>query len=568
VSEFAKYRAPLQNESYLCEPAASTWGTHAARSWERLYDKIRWSGLELNEIREETRHDAIRLSHCNTNSCTGLAHGGAKQSKRWYVGGHQPELFHPGVWFKNFILFEAAQRQGAVSLNVVIDHDSSSPVSLTVPSLKTSGELALQTIAVANTSSDLLIANVPWELTIDRGQMDWAKFEGEIVGLATRLGIEQPIISTIIPMIQRAVALGTPVGKAIAGARHQIERAWGIDNHEVLFSQLAQGRGFSAFVFEIISQLEGFREIYNSAREEYRQHHRIKNASQPIPKLATQRREQHEWLEAPFWVYRKSDPVRRALWVRYTGEEIIISDLQNWKSSIRYNADMNVVHAWWYELLDEQVAIRPRALTTTLFLRLAIADLFLHGIGGGKYDQITDMIIERWCRIETPPFAVATATLHLPIRPEQATSEQTISTRGIRERNRDYLFNPERLVSDSEDGEVQGYVLRHQELLKWIPQGAAKAAWHSLLRDNRSKIRALLPISESTLAEQLQYSVEEERQWKIRTSREFSMAIFPDSVTQQKLKELAAASWSGDNAKRKLEDEECVAVTQSANVPE
>jgi len=246
------------------------------------------------------------------------------------------------------------------------------------------------------------------------------------------------------------------------------------------------------------------------------------------------------------------------MWLRYSDDEIILSDLQNWQSTIRCDANMDVVHAWWHGLLDEQVAIRPRALTTTLFLRLAIADLFLHGIGGGKYDQITDMIIERWCGIEPPPFAVATATLHLPIRPEQATSNQTMTTHEIRERNRDYLFNPERLVSESDDDEVQGYVLRHKELLKLVPQGAAKATWHSLLRANRSKIRALLPTTESMLTEQLQDSVDEERQRTIRTSREYSMAIFPDSTTQQKLKELAAASWNSDKINRALENEECV----------
>ena len=44
--------------------------------------------------------------------------------------------------------------------------------------------------------------------------------------------------------------------------------------------------------------------------------------------------------------------------------------------------------------------VRSRALTTTLFARLLLADLFLHGIGGGKYDELTDELMRRFfgCR--------------------------------------------------------------------------------------------------------------------------------------------------------------------------
>ena len=44
-------------------------------------------------------------------------------------------------------------------------------------------------------------------------------------------------------------------------------------------------------------------------------------------------------------------------------------------------------------------ALRPRALTLTLFARLCVADFFIHGIGGGKYDEVTDRIIRELPRI-------------------------------------------------------------------------------------------------------------------------------------------------------------------------
>ena len=42
------------------------------------------------------------------------------------------------------------------------------------------------------------------------------------------------------------------------------------------------------------------------------------------------------------------------------------------------------------ELSSRGIKLRTRALTTTLFARLVLSDMFLHGIGGAKYDQVTD----------------------------------------------------------------------------------------------------------------------------------------------------------------------------------
>ena len=46
--------------------------------------------------------------------------------------------------------------------------------------------------------------------------------------------------------------------------------------------------------------------------------------------------------------------------------------------------------------------IRSRALTNTLYARLFLGDLFIHGIGGGKYDEVTDAIIRRYYRSSRP----------------------------------------------------------------------------------------------------------------------------------------------------------------------
>jgi hypothetical protein len=50
-----------------------------------------------------------------------------------------------------------------------------------------------------------------------------------------------------------------------------------------------------------------------------------------------------------------------------------------------------------------------------LFARLMLSDLFLHGIGGAKYDQVTDQIARQFFGFDLPKFAAVSATLRLPI---------------------------------------------------------------------------------------------------------------------------------------------------------
>jgi hypothetical protein len=380
-------------------------------------------------------------------------------------------------------------------------------------------------------------------------------------------------------LIQQLIASGAPVGKAVAAARHQIEQDCGVKNHEVLFSQLAQGRGFSAFVFEILRSLEAFREIYHSSRSDYRSHHRIKNETQPVPRLGEQTRDGHVWMEAPFWIYRKDAPARRPLWIRYTTGQIVLSDLDQWESRVERESDFEAVTTWWQALVRNQVAMRPRALTSTLFMRLAISDLFLHGIGGGKYDQITDLIIERWCGIEPPKFAVATATLFLPIefaKPTRAGSMKTepmalatgngsstvyqlapeasaygsgqipLSSAQARHQLRDYRFNPERLVSNASSEICRDYCKQLRQLVRDIPVGTAKSPWHHSLQSLKSRIRVSLAeelgLTHAYFESQLQASIEGDKQQKMQSSREYSIAVFPEGWIQEKLKSLATAS--------------------------
>jgi hypothetical protein len=65
-------------------------------------------------------------------------------------------------------------------------------------------------------------------------------------------------------------------------------------------------------------------------------------------------------------------------------------------------------------LSAHHLRITPRALTLTLFFRLLIVDQFIHGIGGARYDRVTDAVINDFFGLTPPRFCVTTATLLPP----------------------------------------------------------------------------------------------------------------------------------------------------------
>ena len=107
---------------------------------------------------------------------------------------------------------------------------------------------------------------------------------------------------------------------------------------------------------------------------------------------------------------------------------------------------------------------------TTLWARLALGDLFIHGIGGAKYDQVTDLLIERFFGLRPPRLLVLSATLHLPIERPRASADDA---RAISRELRELTYHPERFLNGSEGAPADLVA----EKRRWIdtPQTAENA---------------------------------------------------------------------------------------------
>src|SRR5207302_148544 len=94
------------------------------------------------------------------------------------------------------------------------------------------------------------------------------------------------------------------------------------------------------------------------------------------------------------------------------------------------------------------VRLRTRALTTTMFARYLLGDLFLHGIGGAKYDELGDAISGRFFGVEPPGYLTLSMTLWLGLPSDPtAPARWAAAARALR----DLTYNPDRHLPDPDD---------------------------------------------------------------------------------------------------------------------
>jgi hypothetical protein len=197
-------------------------------------------------------------------------------------------------------------------------------------------------------------------------------------------------------------------------------------------------------------------------------------------------------------------------------------------------------------------------LTTTLFARLCLSDLFIHGIGGSKYDEITDRIITRFFGLPAPRFLTLSCTLHLPIgRPFDVTADDE---RQLRERLRDLTYNADRHLADSGPefaalaAEKRALIIQEHRR----ERGGTRSKRRDRSPENRPRFRRLREInarlSESAAArrDQLEGELQAVRSElaanRILQSREFPFVLYPEDKLRQFLTAVGGSGNHPDGA--------------------
>lgn len=511
-----------------------------AANWD-----IEIGGIAISQLRESARDEILRGAIRYVRSyrdCDWINGDSQSLTKRSLVmGGHQPELFHPGVWFKNFALSRIAEQNDAVAVNLVVDNDLAGAAAIRCPVL-TEAKSSGNSLAGANADSfgkHLARQPVPYDgpasLAVPYEQR-WISEPDVFAAFPQRLGetlrglVPDPLVHQMWPHAIAASQRCSNLGCSLAQARHALEGELGLRTLELPISVVSRTHGFTAFVLDLLTQLPRFQSCYNESLLEYRRAHSIRSSAHPVPALA----EEDGWLESPFWIYGDDDGRRRGAWARMVGNTLEISDRESRLVRIDRAESDGAIE----QLISAQGAtfkLRPRALTTTMFSRLILSDLFLHGIGGAKYDQLGDRIMQRFFGIRPPEYCVLSATVLLPGW-EQAveTLSQQASSEQLTRQLRDVRFSPE-LFADRVSL-PQELLDRKRELLSAIPPRGAKLDWHRELEQVNRQLTGQLDGMVSAVRKDLSTAVAFEAERQLWRSREHAFPVFPLEYVAETLK--------------------------------
>ena len=451
--------------------------------------------------------------------------------------GHQPVFFHPGIWIKNIFLnqlLKSPPLDKSLGLNIILDNDICKDLNFSLPVLSSTGNLRLKEI---NFLSPALSTNLPFEeYSYPSGELI-NKFTRDIIHRLKTLESENKNIlnnfknfalylensSNFCSRNYKKANLGEFLGLARRLYEQEIEPAY----LEIPFSQICNSDEFLSFFLEITKNIKSFSKIYNNKLDEYRKLFKIRNRAHPSPNLIIK----ENLIEVPFWIWKEGDQRKKIFILREEGGNYLYNDSYG-KIFLIEKDGVKSLFSLKTILKERGLKIRPKALLLTLYNRLFISDLFIHGLGGAKYDLVTDEIIREFFKVEPPHFLVTSCTLYLDFKSSPEASDFKISA--LKKKIRDLKFNPERYVDElslTKKGRIRirEQVERKAELIKKIEEVLSPVEKQKIseeIKDINNLVREKIKPLKCELSKKLAEEGKKMKQSKVYTFREFPYCFF------------------------------------------
>jgi hypothetical protein len=467
-----EYAIPERSGEVLIVPPPDRVPALIAAARQTAWDGAEILGTPLAEFRRRVRARALRLAA----DYAGVAPPSLERPL--IAMGHQPVFFHPGVWVKYFLLTRLSTAHDATGLHLIVDTDAAGPIAAEVPEKREYLDRVTETLADPPEDTPLEAVRAP-------DPPAWRDFVARVrARLAT---LDAPDLERRLDVFAsgepEARGAARTLGEFVARLRRRYEARGAAPAYlELPVSALAETPEFLAFALHLLQDPDALRREYNGSLDEYRRAHRVRSSANPFPDLTREDR----GAETPFWVVRGGS--RAELFCAREDGRIVLS------SGAGPLAVVPAGGAGVDALACTGVSLRPKAVMLTLFIRLCLADVFIHGVGGGRYDQVTDCFSEAVFGCRPPKYVVATATLHLLTG--LLTGAPAAGRQALRRLLMDLQHNPDRHLAAPSEAErrlieEKWALIREVETMRPGPQ---RRATTSRIREvNRLLAGALAP---------------------------------------------------------------------------
>ncbi|QDV50709.1 hypothetical protein [Gimesia fumaroli] len=494
------------------------------------------SGKIISSLREWARRSVLEEAARYTSELTGkpVELPEDLNERLLLITGHQPALYHPGVWVKNLLIGKVARQTSGLSLNLIVDNDLVSSTSIRVPQGTRSAP------SLTDIAFDDAITPKPWEETTVQDQELFCSFSDRVeAALQQWSDLPAPLLHEVWPAAIKQLKVSDRLADCLTAARHAQEQRWGVENLELPISRLCTTSPFLWFACYLFKFADSFRTTHNEVLAEYRKVNRVRSKTHPVPELS----ERDGWIESPFWIWRAGESRRHQLFVKRNQDKILLSDGKDEIATLpmQENCDLSAAIEVLKQLTTQGIRLRTRALTTTLFARLFLGDLFVHGIGGAKYDEMTDRIFTRFFHLTPPRYLTLSATKFLPFcKPYDVQSCDETCLKNIL---RDLDFNSDRHLTSKQMSEAAPLLERKQTLIReqqTASEHMGSGDQAERRRANRRRFRELRQIDAelagytTKLRDQINDDLVNVRQQMdanaVIQSREMSFVLYPESV--------------------------------------
>lgn len=513
---------PNKDKAFLCIPDFNLWNKIA---FQNAKEREKWSfsigPKSAREFKVSAAEEILKLAE---NFSKKWELGVLKKSPESFifVAGHQPELFHPGAWIKNFLINKSAADKNIIGINFWVDTDEVFKDYIETPYFKK--RLNKTKIFFNLNHQSKVYHKLP-----PPSKKFWNSFKKQVLSKIKTLQLPalRDNFCQYHKIATELIGKVSNLSEFIALSRRYYEKQENksLNYLELPLSEVIKSKSFFNFFLDIVNKSKNFFEIYNKTLDEYRKRHKIRSLSQPFPNL----RKFHNLLELPFWVITSASR-RESLWVNP-------ADKTCWCENKKILTLGATAEKDYKKLLESKYNFSFKAVTLTIFMRLFISDLFLHGVGGAKYDIVTDQIIQRFYNIQPPKFAMSSLTLYLPFDINFDINSHNFAEKSNLEKqlwlikhNPQKLFSLENLETKPE---IKNLLIQKEKLLvkmQTVSVEEKKSLAQNIKQINLKLEKELKP-KELEIENKIHTLSEKTSEYTVATFREYPFCFFsPDEI--------------------------------------
>lgn len=411
------------------EPAYSQWAALVGRG-------VAWTGgsEDLETRRRRSRTELLALAHTVTDAW-GISHAPARGvDAPIVITGHQPLIYHLGIQAKSFVLNHIAEKTSSTAIDIVVDTDVEHEMTFQTPRFAPEPQRMSLPLMRGDGHHWFADTQPPTETEVEV----WSQHITDAVGT---LGLPE-VSSSVDRYLTGAAEAAAEAGDAAefsVRARRKFEDRAGLDHLQLPVSRMIESCAWGEFITDIVSEAARFHESYNDALAEFRVRHHTRSAAQPFHDL----RVQDGLIELPLWYLHPSGridvfvrPGVDGSWDLVAGGEVVYSE----------TADGTIEDA----KRGHFARLAPKAITLTLFLRVWFCELFIHGTGGYRYDEVCDSVAHSFYRCEPAARVSATCSAYLPLVAQWV--DETSLSEAV-ERIHRVAHHPEEFIEEADLGD-------------------------------------------------------------------------------------------------------------------